>query len=153
MKNADKIDFIFQTSSRGRIYIENKVFSVSGDNGSLLDDLSSVQVKIAMHILQKEPISLSELAHDLGLSTPSSSVIVEKLVEKNVISRVTDPADRRRVQLRIDPHALKEMNALQSRLQNAFQEIARKVGDDDLERWYQVAIRINEILNEEAETQ
>lgn len=149
MKNSEKIQYIFQTGRRARMHLENKVFQLQDSKKSLLSELSAVQMKVAMQIQQSEPMSLSDLAKKLNLSNPSASVIVEKLVEKKVVSRDTDPRDRRRVQLRIHPKASKEMQSLQNRLQQAFAEIAGKVGAENLDRWFMVAERINEILEEE----
>ncbi|MGA0334435.1 MAG: MarR family winged helix-turn-helix transcriptional regulator [Kiritimatiellia bacterium] len=152
MNNADKLDFIFQTATKGRIYVENQVFSPNEGPESLLSDLSAVQLKVSMQILQSQPLSLSNLAGSLGLSNPSASVIVEKLVEKKVVSREPDPGDRRKVQLRIHENAVSEMKGLEKRFHNAFLGIASKVGDENIERWYQVALKINEIIAQETRT-
>ncbi len=153
MKNVDKISFIFEAGKNARIHLENKVyFQLSHSKNSLFSELSTVQMKVAMHIRQSQPLSLSQLADHLGLSHPSASVIVEKLVEKEVICRGTDPADRRRIQLRVHPKSEKELNAILARFQDEFAEIASKVGDENLERWYQVALKLDEIIDSEKAT-
>ena len=45
--------------------------------------------------------SLKELAQSLVISPSSLSVMINSMVEQGVVSRLTDPADRRRVVLRL----------------------------------------------------
>ncbi|MDF3127775.1 MarR family transcriptional regulator [Kiritimatiellaeota bacterium B1221] len=128
------------------MHLEEKVFRQLNAKNPLFSELSSVQMKVAMYIHQSQPIGLTQLADHLGLSHPSASVIVEKLVEKEVVSRETDPADRRRIQLRIHAKSETRVNEIMNRFQSGFADIACKVGDENLERWYQVALKLNEIL-------
>ncbi|WFB34783.1 MarR family transcriptional regulator [Kiritimatiellota bacterium B12222] len=149
MNNSDKINFIFQTGRHIHLHIENQVFKQDDHEKCLLSELSAMQMKVAMQVHQLEPVSLSTLADSIGLSHPSASVIVEKLVEKEIVSRETDPRDRRRIQLRIHPHATLPMDALQLRFHEIFSKLARKVGNENLERWYTVALKLSELIADE----
>lgn len=40
--------------------------------------------------------SLSALAENLGVSRPTASVLVDRLVQRGLVARGTDPAERRR---------------------------------------------------------
>jgi len=149
MKKTDKLDFIFQTGKRIRFYMDNVVSDQLENSTCSIADLSNVQMKVAMQVHVSEPVSLSDLATNLGVSNPSASVLVEKLVEKKIISREPDPKDRRRVQLTIHPEAREELEELHNRFHQAFQKIASKLGGETIERWYQVAEKISEVLQEE----
>jgi DNA-binding MarR family transcriptional regulator len=62
----------------------------------------SVQHFRSMAFVQRSPgASLSDLAEHVGLSLPAMSSLVERLVGRGLVERQTDPADRRRVTLRL----------------------------------------------------
>jgi DNA-binding MarR family transcriptional regulator len=50
----------------------------------------------ALLCLLTGPLSLSELAEVVGVDAPYATLIVDKLEERNLVERRTDPADRRR---------------------------------------------------------
>jgi DNA-binding MarR family transcriptional regulator len=54
--------------------------------------------------------SLSELAEHIGIEPPTASKLVESLVQRGLIKRDEQPADRRRVQLSILPKGKKSVD-------------------------------------------
>jgi MarR family transcriptional regulator, organic hydroperoxide resistance regulator len=60
--------------------------------------LSAHQASILDH-LDGEPITLAALAKHMGVTAPSMSVAVERLVDWGYIARTRDPNDRRRLSL------------------------------------------------------
>ncbi|MCC5850513.1 MAG: MarR family transcriptional regulator [Verrucomicrobia bacterium] len=112
-------------------------------------DLSVIQMKAAMEVWLYQPMSLGELARRLKVSPSSASALVDKLVEKEVVTREPDPEDRRRVVLCIHPQAAESMVACNRRFHEAFSAIAGKVGDAHVDKWYDVMIQIRKILDEE----
>lgn len=146
MNQTEKLDFIFQTGKKIRFYMDA---DLANPGDPALAELSNLQMKVAMQVHVNEPMSLSALAENLNLSHPSASVLVDKLVEKEILSREPDPADRRKIQLRVHAHARPALDDLLRRLHAKFQRVAGKVGDENIERWYQLALKISEILEEE----
>lgn len=147
MNQTEKLDFIFQTGKKIRCYMDTVLANPSDPS---LAELSILQLKVAMQVHFNEPLSLSSLAESLDLSHPSASVLVEKLVEKNILNREPDPDDRRKIQLRVHPQARSSLEDIQKSLHKRFQLVAGKVGDENIERWYQVCLKISEILEEES---
>ena len=62
-------------------------------------DLSVPQFRTLNFIGRKPDASLSEAAEYIGLTLPSMSKIVEGLVARKLVTRQTDPTDRRRMTL------------------------------------------------------
>jgi DNA-binding MarR family transcriptional regulator len=54
-----------------------------------------------------EPIRLSELAVRLGVSRPSASKLVRRMVRRGLLEPGTDPSDRRGVRLRLGPEGMR----------------------------------------------
>jgi DNA-binding MarR family transcriptional regulator len=69
---------------------------------TLMDDpeiggLTLPQVKALIHLYNNGERSMSELASGLAVSLPSASELVDRLVDRGLVEKSTDPVDRRRV--------------------------------------------------------
>jgi DNA-binding MarR family transcriptional regulator len=62
-------------------------------------DLSVPQFRVLVYLNRHEGASLSDIAEHMGLTLPSMSKMVDGLVTRRLVSRRTDPDDRRRVTL------------------------------------------------------
>jgi DNA-binding MarR family transcriptional regulator len=61
---------------------------------------------IALHIISAQaPATLTDVAQALGTGPPATSAMVDRLIRLGLVSRVSDPQDRRRVNLTITDHA------------------------------------------------
>jgi DNA-binding MarR family transcriptional regulator len=60
----------------------------------------------ALHIISAQaPVTLTAVAQALGTGPPATSAMVDRLIRTGLVSRASDPQDRRRVQLTITDHA------------------------------------------------
>jgi DNA-binding MarR family transcriptional regulator len=64
-------------------------------------NVSTRQVSILDHLDADRPTMLADLANHLGVTPATMSIAVGRLVDDGYITRVLDPADRRKVQLRL----------------------------------------------------
>ncbi len=69
---------------------------------TLMDDpeihgLTLPQVKALIFLYDNGDRSMTELANGLAVSLPSASELVDRLIDRGLVDRMTDPADRRRV--------------------------------------------------------
>jgi DNA-binding MarR family transcriptional regulator len=64
-------------------------------------DLTITQLKALFILHAHQPLSLSALAEELGVSLASASALVERLVRLSLVERSEDPDDRRHVRLRL----------------------------------------------------
>ena len=76
--------------------------------------LSLPQIKAMGHLSLHGRRSVGEIAHGLGVSLPSASELVERLVERGLAERGTNPADRRQVLVWLTPEAERFKTKLRS---------------------------------------
>jgi len=63
--------------------------------------VSARQVSILDHLDAERPMMLSDLADHMGVTPATMSIAVGQLVQQGYVTRVLDPVDRRKVQLRL----------------------------------------------------
>jgi len=63
--------------------------------------VSSHQVSILDHLDADAPTMLTDLASHMGVTAATMSIAVGRLVERGYVTRILDPVDRRKVQLRL----------------------------------------------------
>lgn len=63
--------------------------------------VSARQVSILDHLDAGQPMMLSDLANHMGVTPATMSLAVGRLVDQGYVTRVLDPVDRRKVQLRL----------------------------------------------------
>jgi DNA-binding MarR family transcriptional regulator len=60
----------------------------------------------ALHVINAQaPVTLTEVARALGTGPPATSAMVDRLIRTGLVSKASDPQDRRRVRLTITDHA------------------------------------------------
>jgi DNA-binding MarR family transcriptional regulator len=64
-------------------------------------NVSARQVSILDHLDADHPTMLADLARHLGVTPATMSLAVGRLVDQGYVTRVVDPVDRRKVQLRL----------------------------------------------------
>jgi len=77
------------------------ILARSADDGPALN---TTQRLALIALAAAEPIRLQALAARIDTSSPTASRAVEGLVEAGLAERVTDPEDRRAVQIRLTDH-------------------------------------------------
>jgi DNA-binding MarR family transcriptional regulator len=63
-------------------------------------DISTPQLKALLLVSEEKGIRMRELAHKLGGSFSNATVLVDRLVERDLIERLAEPQDRRVVLVR-----------------------------------------------------
>jgi DNA-binding MarR family transcriptional regulator len=64
---------------------------------------------VLTQLLADSPLTVSELASRLGVSLPTASEVVADLVASDWVLRTTDPSNRRRTLLSLNPRHKKQM--------------------------------------------
>ena len=72
-----------------------------GGPPSALAELPVSQLRCWYHIAEHEGLKMQEVSNALGIKLPALSQMVERLVRRDLISRKTDPQDRRVVRLHL----------------------------------------------------
>jgi len=111
-------------------------------------DLPFGQLHAAITIFQIEPCSLSELSQALRVSGTSASLMVDRLVERGLVLRSSDPKDRRRIVIRLEPRIRKYVEEVSGVLCQWLQDITKPLGEDFLDEWYEIMKKIRQVLND-----
>ncbi len=68
--------------------------------------LTLPQVKALIYLYNNGERSMSELALGLAVSLPSASELVDRLIDRGLVGKTVDPADRRRVLIALSDSAI-----------------------------------------------
>jgi DNA-binding MarR family transcriptional regulator len=67
------------------------------------EEINIPQYRALMYLRRSPGASLSEVAEHLGITPPSTSRLINDLVERDLIDRQTSPVDRRKITLALTP--------------------------------------------------
>ncbi|MFH1980662.1 MAG: MarR family transcriptional regulator [Pseudomonadota bacterium] len=146
----DQARFVFTTGKM----IHDRVFQIQVrqlagmKKKERFGDLSMAQVNALMIIRTRGPLSLTQLAGQLGVSPPSASAMVERLVEKALVSREQSPEDRRRVVIGISPAALKEIMTIEDVVFQSFVDLVARIGPEAAAQWCAVLEKVRTVLSD-----
>ena len=96
-------------------------------------DLTMQQLRVLCFVAQEPGLSGQELGARLGVSAPTASGLVDRLVEKGLITRADDPDDRRVRRVHITAEAGNLMRQLDSTLDRSFTAVVQLLSREDLE--------------------
>lgn len=71
--------------------------------------LSLSQLRVLYFLRRRSQSSLSEVADYLDVTRPTMSAMVERLVQRGLVNRISDPAERRRIILTLTTEGAAEM--------------------------------------------
>ena len=75
-------------------------------------DLTMPQLKVVMLIFMNGPARMSEIASALGVTLATATGVVDRLVERDIVLRESQPEDRRVVLCRLSEKGQKLMSGL-----------------------------------------
>jgi len=126
-----------------------------GEDGSdgQCRELSLSQMHMVFAARERGRATISELAEIGGVSAPSASAMVERLVEKGILLREQSQEDRRKVIVRVSPEAGKIIDTAEERILQFFMDLVEKIGPETASKWVEVLEKVREvILREHHET-
>lgn len=109
-------------------------------------ELSIPQYHAIMVIRQQGQITMTELSERLGVSPPSASAMVDRLVAKGILVREHSSKDRRKVVVRVSPEARKNIEGVEETILRSFIEIVEKIGPETARKWCEVLERVKSVL-------
>ena len=96
-------------------------------------DLTMQQVRVLGHVTKDPGIAGHELGDRLGVSAPTASGLIDRLVEKGLITRVDDPSDRRVRRLHPTELGLDVIREMDSMFGRVLGMLIQHMSLDDLE--------------------
>jgi len=101
-----------------------------------------------MAVQANEGITGSELATILGVSPPSISVMVERLVERDLLVRERSAHDRRKVVLRLSGAKARELALIEEQILASFVDLVTEIGEETAEKWVAVLGEVEKVLQQ-----
>lgn len=111
-----------------------------------LGELSIPQYHTIMVVRTRGQITMTELSDQLGVSPPSASAMVDRLVSKGILIREHSLKDRRKVVVRISPEALKDIEGVEDTILRSFVELVEKIGPETTRKWCEVLEQVKSVL-------
>jgi DNA-binding MarR family transcriptional regulator len=151
MNNNESIDqarYIFSTEKMIRDHIlktQTAQLASCGKSGTL-GDLSLPQFHTIMIVRAIGRVTITELSDRLGVSPPSASAMVDRLVEKGILNREHSTEDRRKVMVQISPNAIKGIEGVEETILRSFVEIVERIGPETTRKWCDVLDQVKSVL-------
>ena len=101
VRNAAGAEHLQNTADQFRRIMRQLRSTANEDWTSL--SLTRAQLRILAQLRQDGPAAVSQLASQLGVTLPSITATVDRLVQASLVTREDDPNDRRRVINRLTP--------------------------------------------------
>jgi DNA-binding MarR family transcriptional regulator len=148
---AEQARYIFTNGRAIRDFVDRNVAQLLAAEGnrSVCGELSVNQMHALMLIQKRGKVSISELANLMGVSAPSASAMVDRMVEKGALTRAPSVKDRRRMNVRIAPAVQEDFERVNDVLLAAFERLVEKAGSETARMWCEVLERIKRVLDEE----
>jgi DNA-binding MarR family transcriptional regulator len=109
-------------------------------------ELTMAQSLAIMAVKENEPMSVNELSSHLSVSAPSASAMVDRLVDRHLLTRETDPTDRRKVMIRLSPEAADDYNNIYNVIFQDFLNLVHKVGPETARKWCEVLVEVKKVI-------
>jgi DNA-binding MarR family transcriptional regulator len=95
------------------------------------ESLSLFQIEALTYISKQEIQTVTDLGNSLDTSPASASVLIERLVKKNLVYRGYSDADRRKVHVSLTKYGLREYKRLEKKRQEVISDVQRLLSDDE----------------------
>ena len=136
--------YIFGVAKMVRHHVMSSLPKVEGD--CMHGDLSVAQMNLILAVRTRGEVTLTELAEILGVSPPSVSVMVERLVERELLMRERATNDRRKVLIQVSPGAGEHIAEMEERVVATFVELLEELGPSTAGKWHEVLEKVEGVL-------
>ena len=109
-------------------------------------ELTLAQHMAVMAIDESGPLTIKSLAAILGVSSPSASAMVDKLVEKDMLTREQSQEDRRKVIVHISPEAARKIERIKQVALRSIVDLVNKIGPETTQKWCEVLDEIRGVI-------
>lgn len=95
-------------------------------------ELTMAQLRTLFTLAREGPVSIGQVAEAQGVSLPTASHLVERLVQAGLATRAADPADRRRMVVRLTPAGEELVDTMRHGRQGLLRSWLSHLGHDDI---------------------
>lgn len=111
-------------------------------------DLTLRQLQVLVLVRGQPGVTGHDLSEHLGVTTPTVSGLVDRLVTKGLLGRQPDPEDRRRVLLTLTQEGLDVLAELESLRTELGGEVLARLSTTELESLVEVTARLRQIVEQ-----
>lgn len=112
--------------------------------------LSRAQLRILVLLHQEGPASVGQLASALGVTLPSVTATVDRLVHAGYVQRADDPADRRRVINQLTTEGTALIRRLHEGKRTRLVAALERLSHEELSNFSEILAHLDAILSESA---
>jgi DNA-binding MarR family transcriptional regulator len=143
--------YIFTTGRKVHDLVQQTITAACMAEGDdhRFGELSSSQMNMVLMIRVRETVSVTQLASLLSVSPPSVSTMVDRLVERGLLTRTPSSEDRRKVVIRVSPEAIEEISRVEEKVLGAFVRLVEVLGPETTQMWCKVLDRIKDVLEKD----
>lgn len=143
--------YIFTTGRKVHDLVQQTITAACMAEGinNRFGELSASQMNMILMIRVREAVSVTQLASLLSVSPPSVSTMVDRLVERGLLTRTPSREDRRKVVIRVSPEAIEEISHVEEKVLAAFVKLVVALGPQTTRMWCEVLDRIKAVLENE----
>jgi len=143
-----KVAFIVETDGLLRDYINTVVIKEikSRITDNRFSSLNSNQIHAALLLKSIAPCSLKDFALVMRLSTAAASALIDRMVGNGLVLRRLNPDNRREILLSVSLEFDEHVVYVRKELSAWFAGLTDDVGAENFEKWYEVMLRLNEVL-------
>jgi len=105
-------------------------------------DLTLAQWVVLGALWQRDELSVSEVSEYTGNAGPATSRIIDRMVDKGLVGRRTDPADRRAAKVFLDEKG-EELRYLESFYQQVNKVLLKGLSEAESKMLYDLLDRVN----------
>ncbi len=133
----------------------HRFFSIVGRLGvfglllSQDSELTLNQLRVLFRLHYRESVVMGEVADLLGVAQPTATGVIDRLVEKGLVERESDPADRRRVVVRLSAAGRERIQAIRCAGAKAAQAVFSRLDSLQREALLQALEPVYQLLMEE----
>ena len=153
MKKADVLEqahYIFTTGRQIHdqiLKVQAKYLAAKASSAS--SELSVAQLHTIGVVRKLGSLTMGELAEQLGITAPSASAMVDRLVEKQILIRAHSTEDRRKVVVSISPAVDQEIEAMEHNLLSIFCHLVEELGTETARKWCEVLTAVQKVITED----
>lgn len=124
--------------------LNSKIFS--SDEMIKCSPLPPSHVKVIFYLINNGSSSISDIAHNLGISKPNMTPIIDKLIKEDLVCRQEDPNDRRIVRIQLTKKAYDMGESHKQKLKNVLLTKISNLSTDDLDKMGQLITNLTDII-------
>ena len=98
-------------------------------------------------VMMHGPVRMSEIGRHMGISKPYMTALVDKLISEGLVERVSDPDDRRVVNVKITDAGKKVIREFAKDIREAVVKNLSSLDSEDISTLYEVQKKIRHIVS------